>query len=97
MSDVLLKIHPNGQWEMISKNLVVPVKEGGVVQDTPQPEVGFRGKQGRMQPQGDNDPNPKPKKLPGSMDHHVETSTSVGPNRTDLGIKTFDENGTKIK
>ncbi len=91
-----LKIYKNGQWEL-EKNLVVPAKEGGVQQDVPQPEVGNRGKQGRMQPQADNDPNPKPPHIAGQDSKHRQTATGIGSNRGDLGIKTFGPNGEKLK
>lgn len=95
MSDELLKIHPNGQWELISKARVLSIKQGGVQADIPQPDVGKRGKQGRLQVVA-ADPSPKPKPIRMQHAEEEDTSESIGPDRGGQNYKLFNPNGARI-
>ena|ERR1019366_5970406 len=57
--DEFLKFNEHGQWSLV-KSFTLGTKQGGVRADQQRPDVGFRGKQGKMQVT-DTNTGPKPK------------------------------------
>jgi len=97
MSDVLIKFNAYGQWTLIKHRVLAPA-QGGVPADTPRPEVGQRGHQGKMLAVADDASRPKPKeiRMGGTDDKNTAAVPTGIPADSANNIKRFGPNGERL-